>query len=113
LSTHHGHQVGENRAINNSCPSCGFFERDRKKWKSWDGTIHNPQKVKQRNTAEDHMRLTSLYAALICAGLFLAYTSFWKFVSTFAIGYLVYYVAYGTQQRAKQNAEAAAAAKRR
>jgi len=40
LTAHHGQTRRNGGTTNNACPQCGFFARDWKDWKPWEGTFH-------------------------------------------------------------------------
>lgn len=41
LAAHHGQVLESGARIDNACPKCGFFSRDKADWPLWDGTLAN------------------------------------------------------------------------
>jgi hypothetical protein len=41
LRTHHGEAAANGGHINNACPSCGYFSRNRADWHRWDGRMRD------------------------------------------------------------------------
>lgn len=39
LAAHHGQLLPSGAKIDNACPKCGFFSRDKADWPLWDGTL--------------------------------------------------------------------------
>lgn len=87
LAAHHQSTVGNNRPIDNRCPSCGFFDRDRKKWKLWDGKLHNPQKAAKVSAEQQEKKWKAWIVGGTLGSLFLAYNVFWTFVVAFIIAF--------------------------
>ena len=51
LETHHNHTFGygRNTRINNSCPRCGWFTREKKEWQKWNGILPDSNNFQTNN----------------------------------------------------------------
>ena len=51
LETHHNRTFGygSNTTINNSCPRCGWFTREKKEWQKWNGILHDSNYFQPNN----------------------------------------------------------------